>query len=81
MSANPLGHLTVAQLEAAEDYLGVTLDRADEASRVRLAVLGAWATRLRSDPAATLEQVRELPFDEVQELAEKSANGGPLGEA
>lgn len=79
VSANRLGHLTVAQLEAAEDYLGVTLDDVGNASKLRLSVVGAWATLLRDDPNATLGDVRGLTFERLQEL--NNVNGHDLGEA
>lgn len=79
MSASRLGHLTVAQLEAAEDYLGVTLDNVEAASKLRLTVVGAWATMLKDRPAATIADVQALTFDELQELA--AVDSGGLGEA
>lgn len=80
MTANPLGHLTVSQLEAAEDYLGVALEDVAQAHRLRQVVIGAWAVLLRNDPTTTLAQTRELSLDRLQELAGTVGNGQP-GEA
>ena len=80
MSDNPLGHLTVRQLEAAEDYLGCTLDQADQAPKLRLAVIGAWARLLRDNPDTALESVRDLSFDRIQKLSDDSGAAG-LGES
>lgn len=79
MSASRLGHLTVAQLEAAEDYLGVTLDDVARASKLRLTVLAAWATMLKDQPTSTIADVQALTFDELQQLA--GVDPGGLGEA
>lgn len=72
-----LDGLTMRQLEAVEDYLGVPLDQAETVSGTRLAVVAAYVRLAETDPTLTLDQVRDLPLGRIREVTAEP----PPGEA
>lgn len=70
-----LDHLTLAQVIAAEDYLGAPIGEWDQMRSARMLVVQAWALALRDDPTATLKDAEGMRVDSAR------VDGGPPGEA